>query len=100
MPGSTGSREQLLQNNGVDLVFNGHAHIYERNVAVPGGVTNYVTGGGGAALEPVSKCLTTAAYALGWSYSSNKGSACGKPTAPTSDSQVFNFLQVGSTAPR
>src|SRR6266851_4459546 len=26
LPGSTGSLEQLLQNNGVDLAFNGHAH--------------------------------------------------------------------------
>jgi len=95
LPGSTSSLEQLLQNNGVDLVFNGHAHVYERNVAVPGGVTNYVSGGGGAAVEPVSKCLSTAAYALGWSYSSNKGSACGNAAAPTSDSQVFNFLKVG-----
>jgi chitodextrinase len=94
LPGSTGSLEQLLQNNGVDLVFNGHAHIYERNVAVPGGVTNYVTGGGGGSAEPVSKCASTDAYALGWSYSSSKGSACGNAAAPTSDSQVYNFLKV------
>ena len=59
------------------LVFNGHAHIYERNVATPGGVTNYVAGNGGASAEPVSKCGTTDAYAVGWSYSSAKGSACG-----------------------
>jgi chitodextrinase len=94
LPGSTGSLEQLLQNNGVDLVFNGHAHIYQRNVAVPGGVTNYVTGGGGGSAEPVSKCGSTDAYALGWSYSSSKGSACGSAAAPTSDSQVYNFLKV------
>ncbi|MDX6419343.1 MAG: acid phosphatase type 7 [Trebonia sp.] len=94
LPGSTGSLEQLLQNNGVDLAFNGHAHIYERNVAVPGGVTNYVTGGGGGSAEPVSKCASTDAYALGWSYSSSKGSACGSATAPTGDSQVYDFLKV------
>jgi chitodextrinase len=94
LPGSTGSLEQLLQNNAVDLVFNGHAHIYERNVAIPGGVTNYVTGGGGGSAEPVSKCASTDAYALGWSYSSSKGSVCGSAAAPTSDSQVYNFLKV------
>ena len=47
-PGSTGSLEELLNANGVQLVFNGHAHIYQRNIATPGGVTNYVSGGGGA----------------------------------------------------
>ena len=35
----TSSLEGLLASNGVDMVFNGHAHIYERNVAVPGGLT-------------------------------------------------------------
>jgi chitodextrinase len=94
LPGSTGSLEQLLQQNGVDLVFNGHAHIYERNIATPGGVTNYVIGTGGAMAEPVSKCSSTDAYAVGWSYSSSKGSACGAANAPTSDSQVYNFAKV------
>ena len=93
LPGSTGSLEQLLHDNGVDLVFNGHAHIYQRNVPVPGGVTNYVTSGG-ASVEPVSKCGGTDAFALGWSYSSAKGSACGSASAPASDSQVYNFLKV------
>src|SRR2546430_9023176 len=87
-------RSQLLQNNGVDLAFNGHAHIYERNIATPGGVTSYVTGGGGAAAEPVSSCTSTDAYALGWSYGSSKGSACGGATPAASDSQVYNFLKV------
>jgi chitodextrinase len=94
LPGSTGSLEQLLASNGVDLAFNGHAHIYERNVATPGGVTNYVAGNGGAAAEPVSKCGTTDAYAVGWSYSSAKGSACGSATAPGSDAQVYGLLKV------
>ena len=94
LPGSSGSLEQLLASNGVGLAFNGHAHIYERNVATPGGVTNYVAGNGGAAAEPVSKCGTTDAYAVGWSYSSAKGSACGSATAPGSDAQVYHFLKV------
>jgi chitodextrinase len=94
LPGSTGSLEQLLQQNGVGLVFNGHAHIYERNIATPGGVTSYVIGTGGANAEPVSKCTSTDAYAVGWSYSGNKGSACGAASAPGSDSQVYNFAKV------
>ncbi len=93
-PGSTGSLEQLLHNNGVNLVFNGHAHIYERNIATPGGVTSYVTGGGGGQVEPVSHCSTTDAYAVGWSYSSSTGSACGAATVPTSDGQIYHFLKV------
>jgi len=93
-PGSSGSLEQLLNANGVNLAFNGHAHIYQRNVAVPGGVTSYVTGGGGAQVEPVSSCTSADAYALGWSYGSSKGSACGAATAPGSDAQVYHFLKV------
>jgi chitodextrinase len=96
-PGSTGSLEQLLNAGGVQLVFNGHAHIYERNIATPGGVTSYVSGGGGAKAEPVSNCTSADAYAVGWSYSKGKGSACGPAAAPTSDSQVYHFLKVTVT---
>jgi chitodextrinase len=94
--GSTGSLEQLLHNNGVQLVFNGHAHIYQRNIATPGGVTSYVTGGGGAQAEPVSHCSTTDAYAIGWSYSSSSGSACGAAVKANliSDAQLYHFLKV------
>jgi hypothetical protein len=93
-PGSSGSLEQLLDDSGVQLVFNGHAHIYERNIAPPGGVTSYVTGGGGAKAEPVSHCSTTDAYAIGWSYSSSSGSKCGAAARPTSEGQVHHFLKV------
>ena len=75
------SLEGLLSRYGVDIAFNGHAHIYERNNANgPGGLISYVTGGGGAPLEPVSKCSVLSgivAYAIGWSNSSATGSACG-----------------------
>ncbi len=54
-PSSIASLEGLLANNGVDLAFNGHAHLYQRNLAPPGGVTSYVTGGGGAKVTPVSQ---------------------------------------------
>ncbi|HET6210864.1 MAG TPA: DNRLRE domain-containing protein [Jatrophihabitans sp.] len=99
-PTSIGNLEGLLANNGVDLAFNGHAHLYQRNVAPPGGVTSYVTGGGGAKVSPVqSNCSPTDAYAVGWSYTNSIGSSCNAP-APTSDAQVYHYLKVslsGST---
>jgi chitodextrinase len=97
LPGSSGTLEQLLHDNGVSLVFNGHAHIYQRNVAPPGGVTSYVTGGGGARSTTVSHCSTTDAYAIGWSYSKNKGNACGGAPVPSADAQVYHFLRVTVT---
>jgi hypothetical protein len=86
----------LRGSHGVDMVFNGHAHIYERNHrSAPGMPVSYVTGGGGADLEPVSNCSPIDAYAIGWSASaSTHGSACGAATRPTSIDQVFNFLLV------
>ena len=89
--------EALLHDNGVGLVFNGHAHDYQRNTAPPGGVISYVTGGGGAKATPVrggAACSATDAYAVGWSYSKAKGSACGAAPVPTSDAQVYHFLKV------
>ena len=42
------SLEGLLGRYGVDIAFNGHAHIYQRNVKpFAGGLITYVTGGGG-----------------------------------------------------
>ncbi|MFL6163332.1 MAG: fibronectin type III domain-containing protein [Jatrophihabitantaceae bacterium] len=95
-PGSTSTLEGLLRNNGVNLAFNGHAHIYQRNVAPPGGVTSYVTGGGGAALVPVDKshCSPTTAYAIGWANTSAVGSKCGSAPVPASSAQVYHFLKV------
>jgi len=84
------SLEGLLGRYGVSLVFNGHAHVYERNVQ-RSGIVSYVTGGGGATLEPVSGCSAFDAYALGWSP--NGGSSCSAPP-PTSASQVYHFLLV------
>ena len=95
-PSSTSTLEGLLRNNGVNLAFNGHAHIYQRNVAPPGGVTSYVTGGGGAALVPVDKsnCSPTTAYAIGWGNTNGTGSKCGAAPVPSSASQVYHFLKV------
>jgi hypothetical protein len=94
-PGSTGQVEDLLRAGGVDLVFNGHAHNYQRHVAPPGGVPSYVTGGGGARLTPItSRCSPADAFAFGWSYATPKGSACGAAAKPTTPARVFHFLRV------
>jgi Calcineurin-like phosphoesterase/Purple acid Phosphatase, N-terminal domain len=92
----SGSLEALLADNGVDLIFNGHAHFYERNA--PSGIgmpTTYVTGGGGAKLEAQTGCSGFDLYAVGWWYSSNMpGSACGAATRPSTIDRVFHFLLV------
>ena len=55
----------------------------------------YVTGGGGARLEPASRCGAPVAAALGWSYSSSThGSSCGSLPRPTTIDRVFHFLLV------
>src|ERR1019366_2118946 len=97
IPGRTGSLEQLLHASGVDLAFNGHAHDYQRNIAVPGGVTSYVTGGGGGSASAVGlkTCSTTDAYAVGWIYGSHTmGTACGAAAKPATDAQGYHFLKV------
>jgi hypothetical protein len=85
------SLEGLLAANNVRVVFNGHAHFYERNNSAYPGMTTYVTGGGGGAPERVGPCSAYDAYAVGWG--SNGGSSCNAPR-PTSASQVFHFLLV------
>lgn len=89
--------EGLLAQNGVQIVFNGHAHIYERNSASASGMPiTYVTGGGGATLEPVgtTTCGTYDAYAIGWSPTSVTGSACGSAKPPLAAAAVYHFLKV------
>src|SRR6185437_14773693 len=87
--------EGLLGQYGVDLVFNGHAHNYERNTpSAPGMPVSYVTGGGGATLAPIGPCHSYDAYALGWSPTTLTGTSCGSAPVPTSASQVFHFLKV------
>lgn len=96
------SLEGLLASNDVSIGFSGHAHMYERNLKPSGGIITYLTGGGGAKVEPIGAkgCSSFDAYGIGWSYSANRGSACGSAPVPTSRSQVFHFLKVtvdGST---
>ena len=90
------SLEGLLADHGVDVVFNGHAHIYERNASsAPGMPVSYVTGGAGARLEPVSVCTPIVQYAIGWDYvAGTHGSACGSADAPTDVEHVYHYLLV------
>ena len=95
-PGASESIESLFARYGVGIVFNGHAHIYERNSPSAQGMpVTYVTGGGGATLEPVTLCGGNVSYAIGWSPTKLKGYACGAGVQPPSSaSRVFNFLKV------
>jgi hypothetical protein len=95
-PGTSASLEQLLKDGGVQLVFNGHAHDYQRNVAPPYGVISYTSGGGGGSASAIGGhgCASTDAYAIGWSYSNAKGDACGAASPVSSDSHVYHFLKV------
>jgi hypothetical protein len=90
------SLEGLFAQYGVNIAFNGHSHVYQRNFAsAPGYPITYVTGGGGATLEPIgSTCNATDAYGLGWSPTKLKGTKCGSAPVPTSASQVFHFINV------
>jgi hypothetical protein len=88
------SLQGLLNRYGVDIAFNGHAHIYQRNAADAAGMVSYVSGGGGATLQPVNRCSPVDAYGVGWTPGTARGSACGAATRPTSGAQVNHFLLV------
>jgi chitodextrinase len=85
------SLEGLLKQYGVDLGFTGHAHIYERNLASPDGIPNYITGGGGAELGTLGTCTALDAYAIKFTTT---GKACGSAPVPTSAAQIYHFLKV------
>jgi hypothetical protein len=91
------SVQGLLSRYGVEILFNGHAHMYERNLRQAGdSFVSYITGGGGGTLEPIGGkgCSAFDAYGIGWSYSKLKGSACGAAPVPDSITRVFHFLLV------
>jgi hypothetical protein len=81
--------EGVLAGAGVNIVFNGHAHFYERNKPMIAGspMVSYVTGGGGGAPEPVDTCSAFDAFAIG--SSSRK---C--PSGNTTNASVYHFLKV------
>lgn len=43
--------EPLLESYGVDVVFNGHNHLYAHTPETPGGITWITTGGGGGRID-------------------------------------------------
>ena len=98
-PSNPSSLEALLSANGVSIAFNGHAHLYQRNTSAgPGQLISYVTGGGGGKVQPVgtgtTPCSSTDAYAVGWSFTVGRGSACGAAPVPTTPAAVYHFLKV------
>ena len=89
--------EGLLSRNGVDLAFNGHGHVYQRNLKPhPGSLVSYVSGGGGATPSSMGGvgCSQTNAYGIGWKGSRNTGSACGAAPVPAAPANVHHFLLV------
>ena len=89
------SLEGLLASYGVNIAFNGHSHVYERNFpSAPGYPVTYISGGGGGTLEPIGPCHAFDAFGLGWSPTKLKGTSCGAATPATSATQVFHFIKV------
>ena len=89
LQGGAGTLQGLLNQYGVNMAFNGHAHGYERNKPDAGGLVTYVLGNGGAALGRVSGCSPVDLYAIG-----SSGSACGAAPGGHANSHVFGFAKV------
>ena len=95
-PLSARSRQSgpLLTQYGVQFVFNGHAHIYERNYQLPGeSFVSYVTGAGGEPLEPLGTTSPSTPTGSAGATRRTRG-ATGCAPRPTSKAQVFRFLLV------
>jgi fibronectin type 3 domain-containing protein len=89
LQGGSGTLQGLLDQNGVAIVFNGHAHGYERNKPDAAGLVSYVFGNGGAAMGSVSGCSSFDAYAIGAG-----GSHCGAAPSGLSLDHVYGFAKV------
>ncbi|MGZ4632028.1 MAG: fibronectin type III domain-containing protein, partial [Actinomycetes bacterium] len=89
LQGGAGTLQGLLNQYGVALAFNGHAHGYERNRPDSAGMVSYVLGNGGAALGSVGGCSSYDLYAIG-----SGGSHCGSAPAGLSKDHVFGFAKV------
>jgi hypothetical protein len=89
LQGGTGTLQGLLDKYRVSVVFNGKAHIYERNKPDGAGVVSYLQGNGGSALGAVSGCQPFDLFALGVN-----GSHCGAAPAGQTDDHVYGFSKV------
>jgi chitodextrinase len=87
--GGPGTLQGLLDANNVNIAFNGHSHVYQRNRADPAGLVSYIFGNAGASLAAVSGCSSLDAYAIG-----SGGSHCGAAPAGLSTDRVFGFGKV------
>jgi len=89
LQGGAGTLQGLLDQYGVDIAFNGHAHGYQRNRPDSAGLISYVVGNGGAALGRIGTCSAFDLYAVGAG-----GSHCGAAPGTFTNSQVYGFLRV------
>ena len=89
LQGGDGTLQGLLDDAKVAMVFNGHAHGYERNKPDSAGMVSYVNGNGGAALGHVSGCKDYDLYAIGAG-----GTHCGGAPSGLSDDHVYGFSKV------
>ena len=89
LQGGNGTLQGLLDKAKVAMVFNGHAHGYERNTPDTAGVVSYVQGNGGAALGQVSGCKGYDLYAIG-----AKGTHCGGAPSGLTNDHVYGFSKV------
>ena len=87
------SLEGLLTGNGVKLIFNGHAHIYQRSLV--NNTPVYLLGNTGVKPSRMDAgCSVTDMYAIGWSTTNAQGYACGAATAPTDRLGAHSFVLV------
>jgi hypothetical protein len=91
LQGGAGTLQGLLNQYGVNMVFNGHGHGYERNVPDAAGMVSYMLGNGGADLGPVGSPCNPAfdLYAIAAS-----GTSCGSAPSGLSDDHVYGFAKV------
>jgi hypothetical protein len=89
LQGGAGTLQGLLNRNRVAMVFNGHAHGYERNAPDGAGMVSYVFGNGGGSLGPLGTCHAYDRYAI-----AANGTACGSAPHGVGNDRVFGFGKV------